>query len=276
MTSHFGATLRMLRVDAGFSLGALAKKIGVSSAYLSRVEHGHDAAPTTDRLFDIARALGVAPNLLVDLAHKVDPYVGRYLERVPAAGLLFLEIARRDLGPADLARIKVFLDEQFPRSALLHEAWRSGRLSDHVTPDRVIAGLHCDELEDAIDLAAAKLVGAQDPVDAPRVARAIRAREREAATLLGAGLAVPHAADARVPRRAAIVTLAEPLALATPDRQPVRVVVAIFGGATGQGELELLARVARLAHPTVMDALAQATSELDVLAELARLELAFG
>lgn len=276
MSAHFGATLRMLRIDAGFSLGALAKKIGVSSAYLSRVEHGHDAAPTTDRLFDIARALGVPPHLLVDLAHKVDPYVGRYLERVPAAGLLFLEIARRDLGPAELARIKAFIDEQFPRSAALHDVWRSRRLSDHVTPESVVAGLHCGELEDAIDLAAAKLVCPGEPVDAPRVAQAIQTREREAASLLGGGLAVPHAADPRVPRRAAVVTLAEPLVLATPDGAPVRVVVVLYGGAPGQSELELLARVARLAHPTVVDALAQASSELEVLAELARLELAFG
>lgn len=48
--AQFGAALRLLRVEAGLSLRALAQRIGVSSAYLSRVEHGHDAIPTPDRL----------------------------------------------------------------------------------------------------------------------------------------------------------------------------------------------------------------------------------
>ena len=54
---HFGAALRLLRVDAGVTLRALAERVGVSSAYLSRVENGHDAVPTPDRLADIAAAL---------------------------------------------------------------------------------------------------------------------------------------------------------------------------------------------------------------------------
>lgn len=42
---HLGATLRLLRTDAGLSLRDLARRIGVSSAYLSRVENGVDAPP---------------------------------------------------------------------------------------------------------------------------------------------------------------------------------------------------------------------------------------
>ena len=43
---NLGATLRLLRVEAGLSLRELAARVGVSTAYLSRVENGHDAAPT--------------------------------------------------------------------------------------------------------------------------------------------------------------------------------------------------------------------------------------
>jgi PTS system nitrogen regulatory IIA component len=58
---HFGFTLRLMRTTAGFSLRELAARVGVSSAYLSRVEHGHDPIPTLDRLASIARCLRVSP-----------------------------------------------------------------------------------------------------------------------------------------------------------------------------------------------------------------------
>src|SRR3712207_1940181 len=88
---HLGATLRLLRVDAGLSLRDLARRIGVSSAYLSRVENGLDAVPTPERLAAIARELDVPSTLLMDVAHRVSPFVASYLEQVPGAGRLFLE-----------------------------------------------------------------------------------------------------------------------------------------------------------------------------------------
>src|SRR6185503_8511135 len=97
---HFGATLRLLRVDAGISLRGLAERIGVSSAYLSRVENGHDAPPTPDRLVALAKELGVAPASLVGLTDRPSPTVSEYVARVPAASALFFEIARRDLTTA--------------------------------------------------------------------------------------------------------------------------------------------------------------------------------
>ena len=111
---HFGATLRMLRLDAGIGLRELAARIGVSSAYLSRVEHGRDPAPTPDRLATIADALQMPRALLFDLAQQTGPAVSGYLERAPEAGLLMLEIARRNLGRSEIARIKAFIDAEFP------------------------------------------------------------------------------------------------------------------------------------------------------------------
>src|SRR5262245_42662108 len=111
---HFGATLRLLRIDAGLSLRELAQRVGVSSAYLSRVENGQDGVPTADRLAAIARALGVPTALLLELGHQVGSFVSSYLERVPAASVLFLEVARRNLSAVQVARIKAFVDAEFP------------------------------------------------------------------------------------------------------------------------------------------------------------------
>src|SRR5262245_34440207 len=150
---HFGATLRLLRTDAGVSLRALAQQIGVSSAYLSRVENGHDAAPTADRLVAIAHALRLPPALLVELAHKVTPFVSSYLERTPAAGALFVEIARRNLTGPQVARIKAFMDSEFPASAP-QGPMGTPRLSALLSSDRVVLKMSCAHLEDVVDVAA--------------------------------------------------------------------------------------------------------------------------
>src|SRR5687768_17296721 len=112
---NLGATLRLLRVEAGLSLRELAARVGVSTAYLSRVENGHDAAPTPERLEAIARELDLPAPLLVDLAQRVSPYLAHYLEAEPAAGALFLEIARRQLDAAALTRVHAFLEAEFPQ-----------------------------------------------------------------------------------------------------------------------------------------------------------------
>lgn len=111
---HSGATLRLLRVGAGFTLRELARRIGVSTAYLSRVENGHDAAPTPDRLAAIAGVLDVSPQALLQLARQAGAAVAGYVEEVPAAGALFLDISRRRLGPADIARLRAFVDREYP------------------------------------------------------------------------------------------------------------------------------------------------------------------
>ena len=92
---HLGATLRLLRLESGLGLRDLARRLSVSGAYLSRVERGVDATPTSARLEAMARELGIPAPLLHGLAHRVSPLVGDYVEQVPEAGALFLEIAHR-------------------------------------------------------------------------------------------------------------------------------------------------------------------------------------
>lgn len=270
---HFGATLRLLRVDAGVSLRALAHQIGVSSAYLSRVENGHDQAPTPDRLIAIARALDLPPTLLIDLAQRVSPFVARYLEDVPSASYLFLEIARRKLTPAQLARVQAFIDAEFP---VWGQAPRpvAPRLSELLTPERVILKLACNYLGDAIDLAAARIAATVPDLSAAAIADEIRRREREAPTGVGHGVAVPHAPGPAAEPVAALVTLARPLAAPTPDDVPLQLLLVLVG--RGHAPLELLARAARLATPDTVAELTQATTPEAALARVRSIESAFG
>jgi PTS system nitrogen regulatory IIA component len=268
-----GATLRLLRVEAGLSLRELAARVGVSTAYLSRVENGHDAAPTPERLTAIARELDLPAPLLVDLAQRVSPYLASYLEAEPEAGALFLEIARRQLDGAALRRLRALLEEAFPLPAA-RRAPAAPELAPLVAPARVLLQLQCAGLEDALDLCAGRLLSAGEPPGARALAAALRARVEQASPALGHGVAVVHAPlPAGAAPRGALATLAAPLpGVPTPDGAPVRLLVVLAGGERGRPHLLRLAHVARLAARGLAERLAGARTAPAVLERLAQLE----
>ena len=264
---HFGTALRLLRLDTGLSLRDMARIVGVSSAYLSRVEHGHDPAPTPDRLVSIARALDLPPHLLLELADQTSPLVSSYMSRVPAAASLFLDIARRDLPYAEVSRLRALVDREFPRGRASER--RKVSLRRLLTPERLVLGLVCSGMDDVVEIAAGRfgLSGAE----ARAVASKILAREQEAPSLLGSGVALPHALGSHMPSAAALVTLARPLRVPAPDREPVRLAVVIAGPSSARS-IELLAQVARLAGRGLAGELCDLGSADRVLARLEVLE----
>ncbi|MBC8068817.1 MAG: helix-turn-helix domain-containing protein, partial [Deltaproteobacteria bacterium] len=171
---HFGATLKLLRLDAQVSLRELAGHVGVSVAYLSRVEHGHDPPPTPDRLAAIAQRLRLPAELLFELARQVTPFVTRYLEREPAAFALYIDIARRKLGTAQLAQVKDFIERSFPDRELHTPTVTLGDLLDD---ERVMVEVECDEMTEALELASTRLVEPGGP-SARELARRLIAREQ--------------------------------------------------------------------------------------------------
>jgi PTS system nitrogen regulatory IIA component len=265
---HFGATLRMLRVDAGIGLRELAAHLGVSSAYLSRVEHGRDPAPTPDRLAVIADALNVPRALLFDLAQQTGSAASGYLARVPEAGLLLLEIARRNLGRAGIARIKAFIESEFP---LEDGRATRVRLGDLLAPERVVLHVVCDDVDDLIAIATSRLP-ASTPARRRDLAVRMAAREREAASALGSGFVAPHAIVPGVRPAAALLVLDKPLPADTPDGEPVRVAAALVSPTGGARHLQLLARVALLASRGAGEDLVRARSVADALAAVERIE----
>jgi PTS system nitrogen regulatory IIA component len=268
---HLGATLRLLRVDAGLSLRDLARRIGVSSAYLSRVENGLDAVPTPERLSAIARELGVPPTLLMDVAHRVNPFVAHYLEQEPGAGTLFLDIARRQLTSAQLARVRELLDAEFPvRAARRDEPVPA--LAPLLVPERMVLRLTCTAVEDALDVAAGRLAAACPGVSAPRLVAELTRREAEASNRVGNGVAMPHAYVEHAEPLAALVTLARPLRTETPDDVPLRLLVVLVGGERGRDALVRLAHVARLASHGLAERLADVEHPQQVFERLAELE----
>lgn len=266
---HFGTTLRLLRTEAGISLRVLAGRIGVSGAYLSRVENGHDPAPTPDRLIAIADVLGLPRAVLVELARQAGPAVDGYLQRTPEAGSLFLDIARRDLQGPQLARIKAFMDTEFPLPATEAGTAVIHRLVDRLPAERIVVGVSCSDLEELVSVAASRL---GDDIDARVVVQRVLAREREQPTALGGGFAVLQVVLGPEVEAAVMLTLAEPLALPTPDQRPVRVAFLLICGTESRARLELLTRVARLASYDIADELCAAPTSAQVRAIVERVE----
>jgi transcriptional regulator with XRE-family HTH domain len=119
----FGARVRELRKARGLSLQALAGTLGVSSAYLSALEHGKRGRPTFVLVQGIIHSLGVIwdeADELVRLADMSDPRVTvdtAWLS--PEATMLANRLARQigDLSTDDIAAMTATLDQAIARTS---------------------------------------------------------------------------------------------------------------------------------------------------------------
>lgn len=116
LMTPFGQRIRELRAERGLSLGAMAQALGVSSAYLSALEHGRRGKPTFTLVQGIIHHLGVIwddADALIRLAEISEPRVIIDTSGLdPAATLLANRLARqiRSLSNADLAALNGILD----------------------------------------------------------------------------------------------------------------------------------------------------------------------
>lgn len=88
--NDFGPTIRELREsqEPKLSLRALAKRCGISAAYLSNIERGLCAPPSVEVLKALARELNIDPSDLLIKANRVD--VGLLVDTIdPGIVLLF-------------------------------------------------------------------------------------------------------------------------------------------------------------------------------------------
>jgi HTH-type transcriptional regulator, competence development regulator len=89
---RFGERVRALRTGKGLSLRGLARLVGVSFAYISKVENGKlDSGdyPSADFIHRVAVALGADEEELLVLAEKIpEPIRRRFFERPDAFRLI--------------------------------------------------------------------------------------------------------------------------------------------------------------------------------------------
>src|ERR1700730_12187258 len=83
MPRGFGQTIREMREAQDLGLRAAAERLGISPAYLSRIERGKERPPKPELVKKIARLLGGDADLLFRLADSTDPDIAEYMNLVP-------------------------------------------------------------------------------------------------------------------------------------------------------------------------------------------------
>ena len=83
MARSFGETIREMREAQGMGLRTAAERLGISPAYLSRVERGKERPPRPELVKRMAALLGGSSDLLFRLAESTDPDLAEYIHLVP-------------------------------------------------------------------------------------------------------------------------------------------------------------------------------------------------
>ena len=72
-----------MREAQGLGLRVAAERLGISPAYLSRIERGRERPPKPELVKRVARLLGGDADLLFRLADSTDPDIADFMNLVP-------------------------------------------------------------------------------------------------------------------------------------------------------------------------------------------------
>jgi transcriptional regulator with XRE-family HTH domain len=100
----FGALVRRERQAKEIGLREMAKKIGVSPTYLSKIERGEFDPPAEDKVRKIAEIIGRDPDELLALAGRVASDLTDIIRQRPRELADFLRTAK-GLSAEDIARL---------------------------------------------------------------------------------------------------------------------------------------------------------------------------
>jgi transcriptional regulator with XRE-family HTH domain len=107
---NFGETVRDLRVAQDLGLRETAVKIGISPAYLSRIERAKERPPRPDVIKALAKALAADPDVLFRLSSSTDPEVVDYLHVQPDVMNLLRFIKEENFSGSDISKLMELAD----------------------------------------------------------------------------------------------------------------------------------------------------------------------
>ncbi len=105
-----GDVVREGRIARGCSLRDLAKLVDKTPSYLSDIENNR-RVPAEDVLRVLARELDLDFDELMARAGRFGEDAVRYMQRTPAAGVLFRRVSERELGEKDLQKVSQFIED---------------------------------------------------------------------------------------------------------------------------------------------------------------------
>ncbi len=141
------------------------------------------------------------------------------------------------------------------------------RLKDYLREDFIVARLSARDMEGVLKEVSAK-AGSADVGAADLIAEKLLEREHLHPTVIGAGLAIPHATVEGLSAPVIGIALAgEPIQFGPPEDEPVEVFFVLLSPPGSEREhVKLLARICRLArHEDFIDRLEEASDEAGIL-----------
>ncbi|MFC1574632.1 PTS sugar transporter subunit IIA [Gemmatimonadota bacterium] len=149
------------------------------------------------------------------------------------------------------------------------------RLSTYLREDLVIHGMDASTQQGALEAFGAHLeMGGFLPSGGEAV-EALKTREAAHTTVLGEGVAVPHATVGALPQMLLLVaTTPEPIPFGPPEADLVDLFFVLLSPTGREGEhIKLLARICRLIrHPGVLDEIRGASGGEDLLDTILRVD----
>ncbi|MBO7782438.1 helix-turn-helix domain-containing protein [Burkholderia pseudomallei] len=103
--NSFGETIRDLRVAQDLGLRETAGMVGISPAYLSRIERGKERPPRPEVIKALAKILAADPDVLFRLSSSTDPEVVDFLHDQPEAMTLLRHLKDAAFTDAEMEQL---------------------------------------------------------------------------------------------------------------------------------------------------------------------------
>jgi HTH-type transcriptional regulator, competence development regulator len=107
--TKFGETIRQLREAQGLGLREVATMVGISPAYLSRIERGKENPPSPEIIKALAKILAADPDVLFRLCPSTDPDVVTLLKEKPKVLELVRLVMVKELSDEQLNKVEHFI-----------------------------------------------------------------------------------------------------------------------------------------------------------------------
>ncbi len=251
----FGPTIRLLRQAKGISLREMARQLGVSPAFLSQIEAGRQHKIPRARIVQVAEMLGVSEGYLLGTAKQVHPDLMKFLSETPEAAEFMVTAMRSGMMAQDFTHLREIVADKKRRAGVLKpvpapkkKAGVSHHLEAYLDPSLCLSGVAVQNKERLFQRFVAAVAKKNKSISGAILLDRLDARERQAPTSIGGGVAIPHAFLQGIEKPivgAFVLQRAIPYGPTEEDR--VKTVFFLVGreGNT-EHHLPILARIARL------------------------------
>ncbi len=276
----FGPTIRLLRQAKGISLREMARQLGVSPAFLSQIEAGRQHKIPKARIVQVAEMLGVSEGYLLGTAKQIHPDVIQFLRETPEAAEFMITAMKSDLEPEDFSDLREALKDRagkgFVRRATLPASAKKKKkskkdviddLSEFLDPALCVTGLIVQNKSRLFQRIAKLVTKRNKTLTTDIVLDRLEHRERQAPTVVGGGVAIPHAFVADVERPIiGALSLKRSVPFSTEGNGKIKTVFYLIGNESRpQDHISILARIARLCStPEFLDAFASARTNREL------------